>query len=483
MGKKQKKIVQRQVFEKRNEEQEDEFSPFKDIVLKEKTDEPSKPSMSRREVQKKRPAEIVQGYNPNASFADILSSFERTGNPYSLPGRKSGKKTEEKEGKVDFGAILDLWEGGSRKAKAKASGKIQKSSYAPTRSFAEIFSQYENVPVSTFEKKEDSPIKEKKKAVEENPVRERKESKVEIKRSFAEIYSEFENTPLDGRGGKEAKQQVKPDGQDKISGDEHKEEILPVKKAEEEVGTVSLFRKKDEDEERNPNASWSVFGDNESFVRPVVENPEDKVEDITELRQERRISEPYRPKKDFSEILSSYYDPEENVKKEDTSLETEKSVEAVASSERIVRNYDKTNLPPIRQEDRKSYKKKEEKKLEPLQKSFEEILQEKGDAAPRARDYTISQLRTMMPQSTLDLHGYKAEEAQVAVMDFLEECHRNGIRKISIITGKGLHSEGGVPVVRNLISTILDSSGYVSEKMKAPFNYGGSGAFWIILKK
>ena len=28
------------------------------------------------------------------------------------------------------------------------------------------------------------------------------------------------------------------------------------------------FRKKEEDEERNPHASWSVFGDNKSFVRP-----------------------------------------------------------------------------------------------------------------------------------------------------------------------------------------------------------------------
>ena len=75
------------------------------------------------------------------------------------------------------------------------------------------------------------------------------------------------------------------------------------------------------------------------------------------------------------------------------------------------------------------------------------------------------------------------EEAEKSVKDFLEECRKANIRKISIITGKGLHSEDGVPVIRNLVSTLLDSSPYVSEKTKAPFNYGGTGAFWVILKR
>ncbi|MBO8436884.1 MAG: Smr/MutS family protein, partial [Spirochaetes bacterium] len=93
-----------------------------------------------------------------------------------------------------------------------------------------------------------------------------------------------------------------------------------------------------------------------------------------------------------------------------------------------------------------------------------------------------SKLRTMMPQSTLDLHGYTVAEAESCVKSFLDECRENGLRKISIITGKGLHSEDGIGVLRDAVIHVLDESGIVSEKYSAPQSAGGSGALWIILK-
>ena len=65
---------------------------------------------------------------------------------------------------------------------------------------------------------------------------------------------------------------------------------------------------------------------------------------------------------------------------------------------------------------------------------------------------------------------------------FLDECVENKLRKISIITGKGLHSEDGIGVLRQYVSTLLDASPAVSEKANAPISAGGAGAFWIILK-
>lgn len=88
----------------------------------------------------------------------------------------------------------------------------------------------------------------------------------------------------------------------------------------------------------------------------------------------------------------------------------------------------------------------------------------------------------MRPQATLDLHQMTKDEANSAVAEFLKECRENGIRKISIITGKGLHSEDGVGVLRSVAERVLDESGLVSEKKSAPLNAGGSGALWIILK-
>ena len=113
---------------------------------------------------------------------------------------------------------------------------------------------------------------------------------------------------------------------------------------------------------------------------------------------------------------------------------------------------------------------------------FEDYIREKGDDEKKKEVLTISKLRAMMPQSTLDLHGMTVEETDKAVHEFIEDCHKHGLRKISIITGKGLHSEDGVGVLRQYVSTLLDSSSFVSEKANAPISAGGAGAFWIIHK-
>ena len=120
-----------------------------------------------------------------------------------------------------------------------------------------------------------------------------------------------------------------------------------------------------------------------------------------------------------------------------------------------------------------------EKKSE---KTFDEIMKEKGDTAESKPQLTITKLRAMMPQATLDLHGYTVSEAEKSIRSFLEECKANHLRKISIITGKGLHSEDGVGVLRATAIRVLDESGVVSEKGSAPLSAGGAGALWIILK-
>ena len=117
-------------------------SPFAGIKLVEKK-EPEKPAKPKTvpPLKAKKPSEIVQGYDPSSSFADILYSFEHTGNPYSMPHPTKGKSGS---GKMDSGAILDKWEG-KDKVKARPSGTSsqKKSVYTPTRSFADILSSYE----------------------------------------------------------------------------------------------------------------------------------------------------------------------------------------------------------------------------------------------------------------------------------------------------------------------------------------------------
>ena len=95
----------------------------------------------------------------------------------------------------------------------------------------------------------------------------------------------------------------------------------------------------------------------------------------------------------------------------------------------------------------------------------------------------------------LDLHGKGLDEANRIIKNFIKQSYQDKIRKLTIITGKGLHSnnEKNPYVSKNLgilkysIPEFLKNN---SELMKiildikeADIEDGGSGAFYIFLKK
>ncbi len=72
------------------------------------------------------------------------------------------------------------------------------------------------------------------------------------------------------------------------------------------------------------------------------------------------------------------------------------------------------------------------------------------------------------PQETLDLHGYTAQEAEDKARHFIEDARHRGIRTVRIITGKGLHSPGGVAVLPDIIEQQL----ILLKKEKAIASFG-----------
>ena len=42
---------------------------------------------------------------------------------------------------------------------------------------------------------------------------------------------------------------------------------------------------------------------------------------------------------------------------------------------------------------------------------------------------------------SIDLHGYTLEEANKKISEFIENCYANKIKKINVITGKGMRSK------------------------------------------
>tara|TARA_B100000575_G_C22623222_1_gene386431 strand:+ start:116 stop:529 length:414 start_codon:yes stop_codon:yes gene_type:complete len=44
-------------------------------------------------------------------------------------------------------------------------------------------------------------------------------------------------------------------------------------------------------------------------------------------------------------------------------------------------------------------------------------------------------------ETTIDLHGYTLDEANKKIYNFISDCHKNRIKKINVITGKGMRSK------------------------------------------
>ena len=96
---------------------------------------------------------------------------------------------------------------------------------------------------------------------------------------------------------------------------------------------------------------------------------------------------------------------------------------------------------------------------------------------------------------SLDLHGYTLEDANKKIENFILENYQNGINKLLIVTGKGLHSdvEKNPYVSKNLsilkysipefIRNNNELNKYINSIAEASIEDGGSGAFYIYLKK
>lgn len=88
------------------------------------------------------------------------------------------------------------------------------------------------------------------------------------------------------------------------------------------------------------------------------------------------------------------------------------------------------------------------------------------------------------PCSKLDLHGKTALEATRLIDSFIKRSYEKRLPMVLVVVGKGIHSEDGTPVIKDLVVGWLRSKGsvYISKFKEAPIKLGGSGALLIELK-
>ncbi len=96
---------------------------------------------------------------------------------------------------------------------------------------------------------------------------------------------------------------------------------------------------------------------------------------------------------------------------------------------------------------------------------------------------SLGNLKRKEDEDTLDLHGFTREESLAQIRGFLARCVAQGMKKVSIIHGRGLHSEGGQGVLKQVVLRELKASAYVRWYGDAPPDQGGSGATVVILQR
>ena len=106
-----------------------------------------------------------------------------------------------------------------------------------------------------------------------------------------------------------------------------------------------------------------------------------------------------------------------------------------------------------------------------------------------------SNLKTSQKSKYIDLHGYSLEEANKKIEKLIIESYVKKIKKIIVVTGKGLHSQNeknpyvskDLSILKYSIPEFIKSNQalvkLINKIEEASIVDGGSGAFYIYLKK
>ena len=116
------------------------------------------------------------------------------------------------------------------------------------------------------------------------------------------------------------------------------------------------------------------------------------------------------------------------------------------------------------------------------------------DKLPNKDDESFKK-KNFPSSKSIDLHGFTLDQANKLIEKFIIDSYSQGINKLIVVTGKGLHSQNekdpyiskefgilkySVPEFINNNKSLMN---LVNEIKDAKIEDGGSGAFYIYLKK
>ena len=125
-------------------------------------------------------------------------------------------------------------------------------------------------------------------------------------------------------------------------------------------------------------------------------------------------------------------------------------------------------------------------------KTWDEFLS--NDQKLPDKDNFHTEIKSKKTRS-LDLHGKTLDEANKIIENFIRRSYEDKVHKLIIITGKGLHSSNekdpyvskDLGILKYSIPNFLNNNTelmkMISNISEASISDGGSGAFYIFLKK
>ena len=125
-------------------------------------------------------------------------------------------------------------------------------------------------------------------------------------------------------------------------------------------------------------------------------------------------------------------------------------------------------------------------------KDWENFLS--SDETLQDKDRNLKKNLRIKTQS-FDLHGFSLSDANNKINKLITNSYENGISKLIIVTGKGIHSQNekdpyvskDLGILKYSVPEYIKNNNYlmsmVNEIKDANIEDGGSGAFYIFLKK
>ena len=96
---------------------------------------------------------------------------------------------------------------------------------------------------------------------------------------------------------------------------------------------------------------------------------------------------------------------------------------------------------------------------------------------------------------SIDLHGYTLEKANIVIEEFILKAFEESVSKLIVVTGKGIHSDvekdpyvsKDLSILKYSVPEFINNNRnlmrVINDIQDATIEDGGSGAFYVLLKK